>query len=82
MLIKASLSSAASAEGPVIGSITNDAFPTSGDVHLYSDVSTIESSQPMLYADSEGLYGGESIPMGMWKSGTRMQQPSWKQTKL
>jgi hypothetical protein len=48
---------------PVTGSI-NDNVPTSGDVHLYSDPITHISNQPMLYADCEGLDGGENVPRG------------------
>jgi hypothetical protein len=48
---------------PVTGSI-NDNIPTSGDVHLYSDPATYFSATPMLYADCEGLDGGENIPRG------------------
>jgi len=38
--------------------------PTSGDVHLYSDPKTSSSDNPLLYADCEGLAGGEREPMG------------------
>jgi energy-coupling factor transporter ATP-binding protein EcfA2 len=38
-------------------------IPTSGDVHLYSDPSTYVAEYPMLYADCEGLEGGENTPM-------------------
>ncbi|KAL3422515.1 hypothetical protein PVAG01_06671 [Phlyctema vagabunda] len=48
---------------PVTGSI-NDNIPTSGDVHLYSDPATYISDKPILYADCEGLDGGENIPRG------------------
>lgn len=48
---------------PVTGSI-NDNLPTSGDVHLYSDPTTYSSAIPMLYADCEGLNGGENVPRG------------------
>jgi hypothetical protein len=48
---------------PVTGSI-NDNIPTSGDVHLYSDPATYYSATPMLYADCEGLDGGENVPRG------------------
>ncbi|KAH8667562.1 hypothetical protein BGZ60DRAFT_564753 [Tricladium varicosporioides] len=48
---------------PVTGSI-NDNIPTSGDVHLYSDPATYYSARPMLYADCEGLDGGENVPRG------------------
>jgi hypothetical protein len=48
---------------PVAGSV-NDHAPTSGDVHLYSDPGTYYSQTPMLYADCEGMNGGEKIPIG------------------
>ncbi len=48
---------------PVTGSI-DDSIPTSGDVHLYSDPVTYYSTTPMLYADCEGLEGGEIVPRG------------------
>lgn len=46
----------------VVGSI-NHSMPTSGDVHLYSDPSTYVTNFPILYADCEGLEGGEIEPM-------------------
>ncbi|KAL9047302.1 MAG: hypothetical protein Q9214_000088 [Letrouitia sp. 1 TL-2023] len=48
---------------PVIGSKGLD-VPTSGDVHLYSDPRTCASNYPILYADCEGLEGGERVPLG------------------
>jgi hypothetical protein len=36
--------------------------PTSGDVHLYGDPKTIDSQYPLLFADCEGFYGGNSAP--------------------
>ena len=48
---------------PVVGSKGLD-IPTSGDVHLYSDPRTSMSDKPILYADCEGLKGGERIPLG------------------
>jgi hypothetical protein len=48
---------------PVAGSI-NDHAPTSGDVHLYADPGTYRTQFPLLYADCEGMDGGEKIPMG------------------
>ena len=47
---------------PVVGSV-NDSVPTSGDVHLYADPGTIYTGSQILYADCEGLEGGESLPM-------------------
>jgi energy-coupling factor transporter ATP-binding protein EcfA2 len=55
---------------PVAGTSTNGNVPTSGDVHLYSDPSTYNTEFPMLYADCEGLEGGENIPMAaQYRSG-------------
>ena len=48
--------------GPVVGSI-NNSVPTSKDVHLYPDPRTHATSFPILYADCEGLEGGEAEPM-------------------
>jgi hypothetical protein len=33
-------------------------------VHLYADPGTYHSPSPVLYADCEGMDGGEQIPMG------------------
>lgn len=48
---------------PVVGSV-NDNIPTTGDVHLYADPGTYLSESPMLYADCEGLDGGDNLPQG------------------
>ncbi|KAI0003957.1 hypothetical protein F4779DRAFT_621638 [Xylariaceae sp. FL0662B] len=39
-------------------------LPTSEDVHLYLDPKTADSRGPLLYADCEGLEGGEREPLG------------------
>ncbi|TVY16534.1 Phospholipase A I [Lachnellula arida] len=49
---------------PVVGSIRHQDVPTSGDVHLYTDPKTYLSDNPILYADCEGLAGGEREPKG------------------
>ena len=49
-------------ESPVVGSMKHDKSPTSGDVHLYADPETAYTRLPMLYADCEGLEGGEMEP--------------------
>ena len=46
---------------PVVGSV-NDSIPVSANVHLYADPHTISTGTPVLYADCEGLEGGESAP--------------------
>jgi len=47
---------------PVVG-MTGKDLPTSEDVHLYSDPSTCFLDNPLLYADCEGLDGGEREPV-------------------
>lgn len=49
---------------PVPG-LAGDNVPTTGDVHLYSDPGTYCAQNPILYADCEGLTGGENTPRGM-----------------
>lgn len=46
---------------PVVGSV-NDNVPVSANVHLYADPETRLTKLPVLYADCEGLEGGESAP--------------------
>lgn len=45
------------------------------DVHLYSDPSSFKSARPLLYADCEGLGGGDAAPVAMTnrKSSRRME---------
>jgi hypothetical protein len=50
---------------PVVG-MTGKDVPTSEDVHLYSDPATLSSETPILFADCEGLDGGEREPVGTW----------------
>jgi hypothetical protein len=49
-------------QSPVPG-ITGRDLPTSEDVHLYADPLTAGSEYPLLFADSEGLDGGEREPL-------------------
>lgn len=51
---------------PVVGPVGKD-LPTSGDVHLYLDPHTADSDTPIMYADCEGLEGGEREPLGAWR---------------
>ena len=48
-------------QSPVVG-LMNDHVPTSGNVHLYADPRTKFTKKPILYADCEGLQGGEIAP--------------------
>lgn len=56
--------SGARTASPVTSSM-NDFSPTTGDVHLYADPTSYHTSRPVLYADSEGLDGGEALPRGV-----------------
>lgn len=59
--MKANPTAKARFASPVVGSV-NDNIPVSADVHLYADPCTISTETPLLYADCEGLEGGESAP--------------------
>ena len=48
---------------PVVGASGRE-VPTSEDVHLYLDPDSSESQAPLLFADCEGLDGGERDPVG------------------
>lgn len=48
---------------PVVGAAGKD-LATSEDVHLYLDPDSSESQAPLLFADCEGLEGGEREPVG------------------
>ncbi|KAF2158446.1 hypothetical protein M409DRAFT_31046 [Zasmidium cellare ATCC 36951] len=56
--------SAGSFASPVAGGPSHDTQPTTGDVHLYADPATSETTLPMLFADCEGFEGGERPPLG------------------
>ena len=52
---------------PVVGAPKHDLSPTSEDVHLYLDPDSSmspDSQAPLLFADCEGLDGGERDPIG------------------
>jgi hypothetical protein len=63
---------------PVVG-ISGHHIPTSEDVHLYLDPPTAASEAPVLYADCEGLDGGEREPLGA--TFRRRRQSSIAQTQ-
>ena len=60
-------------KSPVAGSVKNDKSPTSGHVHLYTDPETAFGPLPLLYADCEGLDGGETAPVA-----DQLREPSRK----
>jgi hypothetical protein len=60
---------------PVVGA-PNAEIPASEDVHLYLDPTTAMSLAPILYADCEGLQGGEREPLGAkFKASRAMNSP-------
>jgi energy-coupling factor transporter ATP-binding protein EcfA2 len=60
-----------------ITSLANNNLPTSGDVHLYSDPMTYGDQCPVMYADCEGLEGGDAIPGGaMFKQKDGVAMPT------
>lgn len=63
LLINLGLQDAESYSSPVVGP-PGAHLPTSEDVHLYMDPRTADSQGPLLYADCEGLEGGEREPLG------------------
>jgi len=65
-------------ESPVVGSVSVN-VPTSGDVHMYSDPLTFGDKHPILYADCEGLQGGEREPLGV-KSRSKDKHDEQKRT--
>lgn len=64
--------------------------PTSADVRMYADPHTFWSTKPILYADCEGLHGGEHRPRGARReeeglqpysiSGANMWPLAWART--
>lgn len=69
-------SSSSPFKSPGVGSQKDDKSPTSGDVHLYADPDTAYCPQPLLYADCEGLNGGEKAPQAtMFRRNQDKSQP-------
>ncbi|KAJ2904255.1 putative patatin-like serine protein [Zalerion maritima] len=56
-----------------VTSSNNDRLPTTGDVHLYADPYSYLTRAPVLYADCEGLNGGEALPKGLRNRGREYQ---------
>ncbi|KAL7784152.1 hypothetical protein V8C37DRAFT_420748 [Trichoderma ceciliae] len=61
---------------PVPGLVSDNA-PTTGNVHLYADAKTYGTERPILYADSEGMSGGENPPRGLalWEGMESVKHP-------
>jgi predicted acylesterase/phospholipase RssA len=61
---------------PVVGAAGRD-LATSEDVHLYLDPDSSQSQAPLLFADCEGLDGGEREPIG-----ARLKRKIEKEAKI
>jgi hypothetical protein len=59
---------------PVIGRAACE-LPTSADVHLYVDPASRYNNRPLLYADCEGLEGGERDPVATNVAKTQPSRP-------
>ncbi|KAF8538719.1 acyl transferase/acyl hydrolase/lysophospholipase [Trichophaea hybrida] len=64
-LIKSSDTTSKSFETPIQGNPMHLDTPTSGDVHLFQDPATSNTARPCLYADCEGLQGGNMDPIAI-----------------
>ncbi|KAH7319133.1 hypothetical protein BKA65DRAFT_556563 [Rhexocercosporidium sp. MPI-PUGE-AT-0058] len=62
LLISLSQNEGESFEKPIVSLERQSNVPTSGDVHLYQDPRTVRDQNPLLFADCEGLNGGEGAP--------------------
>ncbi|KAI1119643.1 hypothetical protein F5Y14DRAFT_396046 [Nemania sp. NC0429] len=51
-----------------VTSSNHDYIPTTGDVHLYAEPSSFYTHEPLLFADCEGLNGGEALPKALRQS--------------
>ena len=60
---------------PVIGRSASN-MPTSADVHLYVDPKSCYGARPILYADCEGLEGGERDPVATQAQNIPSSAPS------
>ena len=66
---------------PVVGLVQHQAVPTSGEVHLYWDPSSLYTNRPLLYADCEGLGGGSREPMAARATATRERKTLTKERR-
>lgn len=66
MLVGSQITAAGSSKDefptPVVGGV-GTSIPTSADIHLYADPDSQYTQFPRIYADCEGLRGGETVPM-------------------
>ncbi|KAF7511091.1 hypothetical protein GJ744_005322 [Endocarpon pusillum] len=68
-------------QAPVVGMSQHQAVPTSGEVHLYWDPSSLLTNRPLMYADCEGLGGGSREPMATRATVTKDKKTITKERK-
>jgi energy-coupling factor transporter ATP-binding protein EcfA2 len=68
-------------QAPVVGMTQHQAVPTSGEVHLYWDPSSLLTNRPLMYADCEGLGGGSREPMAARATAIRDKKTLTKERK-
>jgi len=66
---------------PVVGLVQHQTIPTSSEVHLYWDPSSLVSNRPLIYADCEGLGGGSRKPRAAIATATRDKKTLTKEKK-
>ena len=74
-------SEASKQQAPVVGMTQHQAVPTSGEVHLYWDPSSLLTNRPLMYADCEGLGGGSREPMAARATATKDKKTLTKERK-
>ncbi|KAF8540174.1 hypothetical protein BDD12DRAFT_980545 [Trichophaea hybrida] len=73
---------------PVIGNLSDLDTPTSSDVHLFPDPATRNSERPLLFADCEGLDGGNKLPIAaravlrIGKFGTNLKGKRFQELRI
>ncbi|KAF8242916.1 hypothetical protein K440DRAFT_664454 [Wilcoxina mikolae CBS 423.85] len=73
---------------PVIGNLSDLDTPTSSDVHLFPDPATRNSDRPLLFADCEGLDGGNKLPIAaravlrIGKFGTNLKGKRFQELRI
>ncbi|KAF2267002.1 hypothetical protein CC78DRAFT_577537 [Lojkania enalia] len=67
---------------PIPGAASTAGGASSSDLHLYGDGATIDTSNPILFADCEGLYGGvpeaADIKDKVWNKSKKTLNQTWR----
>jgi hypothetical protein len=66
---------------PVVGLVEHQTVPTSSEVHLFWDPSSLLSNRPLIYADCEGLGAGNREPRAAIATATKDKKTLTKERK-